>query len=174
ALVWTNNTFVSAICLAGGVLILPTLYMLWVNVLNLGLVGGIMVGNGRADVFFGLITIHGLLELTCIFIAAGVGLRIGWSWIAPGPLRTRGRAVAEAGRSAMVVALGLAVPLLVSGLVEAFLTPAPVVVEAKLALGAMIWLAFLGYVAIFGARAVQSGQTADVATHERAADAPAV
>lgn len=174
ALVWTNNTFVSAICLAGGVLILPTLYMLWVNALNLGVVGGIMVGNGRSDVFFGLITIHGLLELTCIFIAAGVGLRIGWSWIAPGPLRTRARAVGEAGRSGMVVALGLAVPLLVSGLVEAFVTPAPVPIPMRLALGAMIWLAFLGYVTVFGARAVQSGQTGDVARHEREAVAPTV
>src|SRR4029453_13618698 len=89
ALVWTNNALVSAICLAGGVLILPTLYMLWGNALNVGLIGGISGRNGRADVFFGLITIHGLLELTCVFIAAGVGLRVGWAWIAPGPWRTR-------------------------------------------------------------------------------------
>lgn len=174
ALVWTNNAFISAICLAGGVLLLPTLYVLWENAVNFGLVGGIMVGNGRSDVFFGLITIHGLLELTCVFIAAGVGLRIGWSWIAPGPTRTRGRAVAEAGRAGMVVALGLAVPLLVSGLVEAFVTPAPAPIFVKLAIGAAIWLAFVGYVVVFGARAVQGGVTSDVEAHERDATAPMV
>jgi hypothetical protein len=58
-LVWTNNAFISAICLAGGVLILPTVFLLWDNALNVGLVGGVMVGNGRSDVFFGLIAIHG-------------------------------------------------------------------------------------------------------------------
>jgi uncharacterized membrane protein SpoIIM required for sporulation len=174
ALVWTNNAFVSAICLAGGVLILPVLYMLWENALNIGLIGGVMVGNGRADVFYGLITIHGLLELTCIFIAAGVGLRIGWAWIAPGPFRTRGRALAETGRSGMVVAVGLALPLFVSGMVEAFVTPAPAPIVFKLALGAFVWIAFLGYVLILGARAVQSGLTADVEAHEREASAPTV
>jgi uncharacterized membrane protein SpoIIM required for sporulation len=173
-LVWTNNTFVSAICLAGGVLIVPTLYMLWSNGLNTGIVGGIMVGNGRPDVFFGLILIHGMLELTCVFIAAGVGLRIAWAWIAPGPLRTRGQSLAAAGRSGIVVALGLAAPLAVSGLIEAFVTPLPVPIPVKLAFGFLVWLAFAGYVTVLGRRAAQYGQTADVASHERAAYAPTV
>ncbi|MDM4784555.1 stage II sporulation protein M [Micromonospora sp. b486] len=30
-----------------------------------------------------MITPHGLLELTGIFVAAGVGLRTAWAWIAP-------------------------------------------------------------------------------------------
>lgn len=174
ALVWTNNAFVSAICLAGGVLILPTLYMLWENALNVGLVGGIMVGNGRGDVFYGLITIHGLLELTCVFVAAGVGLRVGWSWIAPGALRTRTQALAETGRSAMVVALGLVVPLFVSGLVEAFVTPLPVPIPLKLMVGVIVWLGFLGYVFVVGGRAVHRGDSADVEAHEREAMAPTV
>jgi uncharacterized membrane protein SpoIIM required for sporulation len=174
ALVWTNNAFVSAICLAGGVLILPTLYMLWENVLNLGVIGGIMVGNGRSDVFFGLIAIHGMLELTCIFVAAGVGLRVGWSWIAPGPFRSRTQALAETGRSAMVVALGLTLPLFVSGLVEAFVTPVQVPIALRLAIGMFVWLAFVAYVGILGARAVLTQQTADVEAHEREALAPTV
>ena len=132
--------------------------MLWDNALNVGLVGGVMVGNGRADVFFGLITIHGLLELTCIFIAAGVGLRVGWAWIAPGPLRTRGQALAETGRSGMVVALGLAVPLFVSGLVEAFVTPAAGArSRSSSPSGRWSGSAFLAYVVVFGARAASAG-----------------
>jgi uncharacterized membrane protein SpoIIM required for sporulation len=174
ALVWTNNAFVTAVCLAGGAIIVPTLYVLWENAFNVGLTGGIMVGNGRADVFFGLIMIHGLLELTCVFIAAGVGLRIGWAWIAPGPLRTRTQAFAIAGRSGMVVAVGLVAPLFFSGLVEAFVTPLPLPTVFKLGVGAFVWLAFLAYIFLFGVRARLRGLTGDVETHEREALAPTV
>jgi uncharacterized membrane protein SpoIIM required for sporulation len=105
--VWTNNAFLAAQCLAGGVLVLPVVYVLAANALSLGLVGGVMIGNGRSDVFFSLVTPHGLLELTAVFVAAGFGLRIGWAWIAPGPFRTRGRALAQTAREGMLVALGL-------------------------------------------------------------------
>jgi uncharacterized membrane protein SpoIIM required for sporulation len=174
ALVWTNNAYVTATCLAGGAIIVPTLFVLWQNAFNVGLLGGVMVGNGRADVFFGLITVHGLLELTCVFIGAGVGLRIGWAWIAPGPLRTRTQAFALAGRSGMVVALGLVVPLFFSGLVEAFVTPLPLPTVFKLGIGASVWLLFLGYIFLFGVRARLHGLTGDVETHEREALAPTV
>jgi uncharacterized membrane protein SpoIIM required for sporulation len=172
--VWTNNTFVSAICLAGGVLILPALYMLWQNVLNVGLIGGLMVGNGRTDLFFGLILVHGALELTCVFIAGGVGLRMAWAWIAPGPFLTRIQSLATVGRQAMVVALGLAAPLAVSGMLEAFVTPLPVPIPLKLAFGLLVWLGFIAYVVVFGARASRAGLDADVAAHEREAIAPSV
>jgi uncharacterized membrane protein SpoIIM required for sporulation len=164
--VWTNNAFLAAQCLAGGVLVLPVVYVLAVNALSLGLVGGIMIGNGRADVFFGLITPHGLLELTAVFIAAGFGLRIGWAWIAPGPLRTRGRALAETAREGMLVALGLVLVLFISGLIEAFVTPAPVPTSLRIAIGVTAFLGFLGYVFGFGARAAQDGESADVEERE--------
>ncbi|HEY8473352.1 MAG TPA: stage II sporulation protein M [Natronosporangium sp.] len=171
-LVWTNNTFIAALCLATGVLILPVLLILYSNIENIGMVGGVMVGSGRGDIFFGLVLIHGLLELTAVFIAAGVGLRIGWAWIAPGSHRTRAQALAERARSAMVVALGLAIVLLISGLIEAFVTPLPVPIPIKLAFGALVWLGFLGYLGSFGTVAVLSRQSADVDPLDRPAEAP--
>lgn len=174
SLVWVNNTVVSAVCLAGGVLLLPTVYMLFDNALNVGVVAGLMIGHGGSATFFGLITVHGLLELTCVFVAGGVGLRVGWAWIAPGPLRSRTQALAEAGRQATVVAIGLVVPLFVSGLVEAFVTPSPLPTVAKLAVGAADWLAFLGYVFVVGGAAVRRGDSGDVAAYEREALAPTV
>lgn len=161
-LVWTNNAWVSAMCLASGVLIVPVLYLLWTNALNVGVIGGIMVASGRADVFFGLIMPHGLLEMTAVFVAAGAGLRIGWAWIAPGPLRSRGRAVAETGRAAMLVALGLVPVLFVSALVEAFVTPSPLPTALRIGVGATVWLAFLGYVVAFGHRAARAGHDPDL------------
>jgi uncharacterized membrane protein SpoIIM required for sporulation len=168
-LVWTNNAQLAAVCLAAGVLILPVLVVLGINIGSLGTAGGIMVAYGRADVFFGLILVHGLLEVTVILIAAGVGLRIGWAWIAPGADRTRTRALAQRARSGMVVALGLALALLVSGLIEAFVTPLAVPVLLKLAFGTAVWVAFLAYVVTLGGRAAGRGASADVDPLDRPA-----
>ncbi|WP_213453619.1 stage II sporulation protein M [Rhizomonospora bruguierae] len=163
-LVWTHNAWVLAMCLASGVLIAPVLYLLWENSLNLAIAGGVMLASGREDVFFGLILPHGLLELTCMFVCAGVGLRIGWAWIAPGADRSRGRAVAQTGRTAMLVALGLVPVLLVSALLEAFVTPSALPTAIRIGIGAAAWLAFLGYVLILGRRAAQAGHDADADT----------
>jgi uncharacterized membrane protein SpoIIM required for sporulation len=159
--VWLNNAEVTAICLVLGIAIVPVLVVLWFNIANLGVIGGFMVGAGRADVFYGLLLPHGLLELTIIFVAAGAGLRLGWSWIAPGK-RTRGEAVAVEGRAVGALALGLAVWLLLSGLVEGFVTPSTLPAGARLTIGALVWVAFLAYVFILGRRAAQAGQTGDV------------
>ncbi|WBB56606.1 stage II sporulation protein M [Verrucosispora sp. WMMD573] len=149
---WTHNAWLAAKCLAAGVLIVPVGYLLWQNAMNIGVVGGVMVSYGRADVFFGLITPHGLLELTGVFVAAGVGLRIGWAWIAPPEQLTRGQAVARAGRDGVLVAVGLVALFAVAALIEAFITPAPLPAPLRIALGATAWLAFLAYVLLLGPR----------------------
>jgi uncharacterized membrane protein SpoIIM required for sporulation len=159
---WAHNAWIAAQCLAAGVLIVPVFWLLWQNALNIGVVGGIMIGHGRTDVFFGLITPHGLLELTGIFVAAGVGLRIGWAWIAPGPDRTRGRALAETARAGMLVALGLLGLFAVAGVIEAFVTPSELPTVFRVGIGALAWLSFLGYVLIAGHRAARAGEIADI------------
>ena len=73
AQVWTNNAWVAALCIAFGVLGVPVVYVLFQNVANLGLVGGLMAAGGRLELFFGLILPHGLLELTAVFVAAAPG-----------------------------------------------------------------------------------------------------
>lgn len=159
--VWVNNAKVAALCLITGVAIVPVLIGLMANQENLGLIGGLMIGAGRSDLFFGLILPHGLLELTVVYVAAGAGLRLGWSWIAPGR-RTRARALAQEGRAAGAMALGLGVWLLISGAVEAFVTPSPLPAWARIGIGALVWAAFLTYVFWLGRRAVSAGETGDV------------
>lgn len=149
---WTHNAWLAAQCLASGVLIVPVIWLLWQNALNIGVVGGVMIDHGSADQFFGLITPHGLLELTGIFVAAGVGLRIGWAWIAPGPDRTRGRALADTAREGMVAAVGLIGLFAVSALIEALVTPSAMPTAFRIGIGAGAWLAFLGYVLVLGSR----------------------
>src|SRR3954463_12947828 len=82
AQVWTNNVWVSAEVLVGGLLLgTLTLFALFQNTVNLGVIGGYLVGAGKAGLFFGLICPHGILELTAVFVAAGAGLRLGWTII---------------------------------------------------------------------------------------------
>ena len=161
ARVWTNNAWVAALCVAFGVTGVAVVFVLFQNALNVGLIGGIMAANGKLGEFFGFILPHGLLELTAVFVAAGAGLRLFWAWVDPGPL-PRARAMAREGRSMVTVALGLVVVLLVSGVVEAFVTPSGWPTPVRLAIGAAVWLAFLAYVAVLGGRAVRAGETGDM------------
>lgn len=162
ARVWTNNAWVAAMSLVGGALLcLPAVYVLWQNAANVGLVAGLMASAGRLDVFFGLITPHGLLELTAVFLAAAAGIRLGWQVIDPGR-RPRGVALAEEGRAAITIALGLVVVLFVSGLVEAFVTPSPLPTWARIGIGIAVWAAFLAYVVVLGRRAEAEGDIGDL------------
>jgi uncharacterized membrane protein SpoIIM required for sporulation len=157
ARVWTNNAWVAALSLAfGGLLGLPVLWVLWQNAANVGVTGGFMVAGGRADLFFGLILPHGLLELTAVFVAGALGLRLGWTLVAPGP-RTRTAAFAEEGRSTLAAVVGLTVVLLVSGVVEAFVTPSGLPTWARIGIGFLALVAFLAYVGVLGRRAERAG-----------------
>jgi uncharacterized membrane protein SpoIIM required for sporulation len=173
AAVWTNNALLTAQCLASGVLVVPVFYLLGSNLLSIGVTGGVMVGADAGDVFLSYIAPHGLLELTCVFVGAGVGLRIGWAWIAPGPHRTRGQALAERARSGMLVALGLALVLLVAGLLEAYVTPSALPAVVRIGIGATAWLAFLAYALIAGGVAHHRGAaSADLPEADNVAEVP--
>jgi uncharacterized membrane protein SpoIIM required for sporulation len=161
ARVWTNNAWVTALCIAFGVSGVLPVYVLFQNAANIGLMAGLMAVHDRLGLFFGLILPHGLLELTAVFVGAGAGLRLFWAWVSPGPL-PRGRAMAVEGRSMVTIALGLVGVLGVSGVVEAFVTPSPLPTWARIGIGAVVWTAFLAYVGVLGRGAVRTGETGDV------------
>ena len=162
AQVWTHNVWVAAESLIFGILLgLPTLWVLLSNASNVGVVGGLMIAHGKGVLFFALILPHGMLELSAVFLAAATGLRLGWTVIDPGP-RPRTRALAEEGRASVTIALGLIVVLLVSGLIEAFVTPSPLATWARILIGVAAEAAFLGYDIVAGRRAHAAGLTADM------------
>ncbi|MEU6391179.1 stage II sporulation protein M [Streptomyces sp. NPDC046939] len=172
AQVWTNNAQATAMCLVLGIFLgLPVLWILFQNMLNVGIGIGLMTSAGRLDTFLGLILPHGLLELTAVFVAAGTGLRLGWTVIDPGP-RTRRTALAEEGRAAIGMAIGLALVLFVSGAIEGFVTPSGLPTWARIGIGIVAELAFLTYVYVLGGRAARAGETGDLETAERSAVVP--
>ncbi|MEU6072139.1 stage II sporulation protein M [Streptomyces sp. NPDC047082] len=172
AQVWTNNAQAAAMCLVLGVFLgLPVLWILFENMLNLGVGFGLMASAGRLDTFLGLVLPHGLLELTAVFVAAGTGLRLGWTLIDPGP-RTRRTALAEEGRAAVAMAIGLALVLFVSGAIEGFVTPSGLPTWARIGIGVLAELAFLAYVYVLGGRAARAGETGDLEEAERSSTVP--
>ena len=160
--VWVNNSWVAALCIASSVVLgLPIPIVLFNNAANLGLIAGLMFQAGKGGILLGLLAPHGLLELTVVFLAGATGMRLGWSVISPGD-RPRGQVLAEQGRGVVSVAVGLVGVLLVSGLIEALVTPSPLPTFVRVGIGVMAEAAFLTYIVYFGRRAVKAGETGDV------------
>lgn len=163
--VWTNNAWISAQAVAFGVTGFWVPMILFLNAQGVGVAAGLFAATGKLDIFFSYILPHGLMELTAVFIACAAGLKIFWAMVRPGP-RTRLQAVADEGRSLITVALGLVLVLLISGVVEAFVTPSPLPVWAKIAIGALVLAAYWAYTIILGGRAFRSGATGDLDGHD--------
>lgn len=160
--IWVNNSWVSAQCIASSVLLgLPIPFVLFQNAANLGLISGLMFQAGKGGVLLGLLVPHGLLELSAAFLAGAAGMRLGWSVISPGD-RPRGQVLAEQGRAVVSVAIGLAGVLLVSGLIEALVTPSPLPTFVRVGIGILAEAAFLTYIVYFGRRAARAGETGDI------------
>jgi len=135
-----------------------TFYVLLLNGANLGVAAGLFAAVGQQAKFWGLILPHGMLELTSVFIAGGAGLRLGWTLIDPGD-RRRAEALAEEGRRAVVIVLGLVLSFAVAGSIEGFVTGRPWPTALRVGIGALAEAAFLTYVTVCGRRAAAQGLT---------------
>ena len=62
----------------------------------------------------------------------------------------------------VAVAVGLVGVLLVSGLIEALVTPSPLPTFARIGIGVAAEVAFLAYIFHFGRKAAAAGETGDV------------
>ena len=166
--VWTNNAWIAAQAIAFGIVGLYTPYLLFTNAQSLGNAAAIMEHFGELDTFFLYIAPHGQLELYSIFVAGAAGLRIFWSWVAPGH-RTRMQALAEDGRALFTVVVGLILALLVSGLIEGNVTRQEWPWPVKIGIGTVALAAFLFYQWFVGRRAVRAGETGDLEEFEAGA-----
>lgn len=168
ALVWTNNAWLAAQCIAFGVLGVYAPYLLFSNAQSLGVSAALMASHDRLDVFFLYIAPHGQLELYSIFVAGAAGLSIFWAWVAPGA-RTRGQALAEDARALFTVAIGLTIALFVSGIIEGFVTRQDWPWPIKIGIGTVALAAFLIYQWVVGRKAFLAGETGDLVEFEAGA-----
>ena len=86
-----------------------------------------------------------VLELIAICIAAGAGLRMGWSLIDPGD-RPRGRALRDETREAVVVVIGVIPAFVIAALIEGFITGTALPDALEIVIGlasAGLYVAFL-------------------------------
>lgn len=158
--VTTNNIRVAFLAFALGA-ISAGIGAAWLLVLNgaiLGIVSSWMITEGDAARFFGFIVPHGALELTAIVIAGAAGMRVGWSYVAPGD-RTRRDALRDEGQRAVTIALGLMSMFLVAGLVEGFITGSGLPTALRVAIGVVLWALYGTYLLVQGRVASEQGVT---------------
>lgn len=165
ALVWTNNAFIAALCVATGITGLYPAQVLFENSLNVGLMGAVMHVQDASWVFWSLILPHGLLELTCVFVAGAAGMRLFWSWLVPGH-RTRIQSLADEGRTTIVVVVAVTMGLAVSGLIEGFVTGSALNPWLKIGIGVLACAAFWLVTFVAGRRAVEAGTDPSLSEEE--------
>lgn len=151
-LIFTNNIRVTFLAVAAGITLgVGTAALTIYNGLMVGALGGISQYDGHAREFVTLVIPHGVLELSCIIVAAMAGLRIGLAIVDPGR-RSRGDALRAEFRPAMEIVLGTMPWLVLAGLVEGFFTGSGPTFVPSVVLGVALGAVFWGLVLLRGGR----------------------
>lgn len=152
SLIMTNNIMVTIYTFAfGATLGIGTIFYLALNGANIASVVALAYGAGT-DFGNALVTFmvgHGVVELSCIFIAGGAGLLIGSAMLMPGDL-TRADALKTRGMEAVRLMIGVAILLVVAGTIEGFISPAPIDPRIKFGIGGITGLAMYAYLLLVG------------------------
>jgi uncharacterized membrane protein SpoIIM required for sporulation len=149
-LIIVNNVRVAVVAFAGGLTAgALTLYLLVANGAFLGTVLSVVQGYGLSGGLLTFTAAHGPLEISCIVLSGGAGLRLAWALLRPGD-RSRRDALRLAGAQAIRVML-LVVPALgVAGLLEGFLSPSDAPLGVQVSGGLIAGVALWGYIAFAG------------------------
>jgi uncharacterized membrane protein SpoIIM required for sporulation len=134
--IMTNNLTVSlAACATGMLAGIGPIYMMLMNGLLIGVIGTACARAGMSLKLWSFVAPHGTLELPAIFIAGGAGLVLARGILFPGTLPRRD-AIANAGRTAVRLLLGVIPLLVIAGVIEGFVSPTPVEPALKFTIGA--------------------------------------
>ena len=148
--IMANNILVTIYTFAfgatGGI---GTLYYLAINGANIAAVLSLTYRAGFGNDLVTFMVAHGVIELSCIFIAGGAGLLIGSAILMPGDL-TRADALKTRGMEAIRLMMGVAVLLVVAGLIEGFISPQPIDPRIKYSIAAISGIALYSYLLFVG------------------------
>lgn len=148
--IMTNNIQVMFFAFAFGALLgIGTLYVM---ALNGGLVAAVLAlvyqaGYGHELTAF--MVGHGVIELSCIFLAGGAGLLVGSAMLLPGDL-SRADALKTRGLEAIRLIMGCVPILVIAGIIEGFISPAPINPAIKYGIGIMTGIALYSYLLLAG------------------------
>jgi uncharacterized membrane protein SpoIIM required for sporulation len=159
SLIMTNNIRVTIYTFAFGATFgVGTLFFLAFNGANIASVLALTYKAGFGNDLVTFMVGHGVIELSCIFIAGGAGLLIGSAMIMPGNL-TRADALRTRGMEAVRLMMGVALLLVVAGTIEGFLSPARIDARIKYSIAAITGLAMYGYLLFAGHDAPKEQQS---------------
>jgi uncharacterized membrane protein SpoIIM required for sporulation len=157
AAIMTNNIQVMFYAFAWGAMLgVGTLFVMVLNGLSNGAVLALTYRAGYGNELVTFMVGHGVIELTCIFIAGGAGLLIGSAILAPGDL-SRFDALRLRGREAVHLIVGCIPLLVVAGTIEGFISPAPIHPAFKFATAAITGVALYTYLLLGGRDAETQG-----------------
>jgi uncharacterized membrane protein SpoIIM required for sporulation len=149
-LIIVNNVRVAVAAFAGGLTAgALTLYLLVGNGALLGTVFSVVQAYGLSSGLLTFTAAHGPLEISCIVLSGGAGLRLAWAILRPGDLSRRD-ALRLASAQAIRIML-LVIPALgVAGLIEAFLSPSDAPIVVKIVVGLIAGAALWSYILFVG------------------------
>ncbi|HJY31114.1 MAG TPA: stage II sporulation protein M [Pyrinomonadaceae bacterium] len=148
--IMTNNIQVTIYTFAFGATFgIGTLYFLALNGANIASVLALTYRAGFGNDLVTFMVGHGVIELSCIFIAGGAGLLIGSAMVMPGNM-TRADALKTRGMEAVRLMMGIAVLLVVAGTIEGFISPAPIDPRIKFSIAALTGIALYSYLLLVG------------------------
>ncbi len=146
----TNNIQVTIYTFAFGAMFgVGTLFFLAYNGANIASVVALTYRAGFGNDLLTFVAAHGVIELSCIFIAGGAGLLIGSALLMPGDL-TRADALKSRGMDAVRLMMGIAVLLVLAGIIEGFISPAPINPKIKYSIAAITGVAMYSYLLMAG------------------------
>lgn len=153
----TNNLRVTLNAFAlGATFGLGTLYYMAANGFLHAAAVALTYRAGYAGELLTFMAGHGVIELTCIFIAGGAGMLFGTAVLFPGD-RPRFDNLRLRGREAAQLVTGCVPLLVVAAIIEGFVSPAPIPAEIKLTVAAVTGVTLYSYL-LFAGRGQETPQ----------------
>ena len=147
--IMTNNISVAIKAFVYGISFgIGTIYILFINGALLGALTALVYLYADPVRYWSLILPHGVIELTAIFIAGAAGIIIAKSLLLPGEYSRR-HALIDGGKKSIPLLIGVAIMLVIAGIIEGFITPLEIIDEdLKLIIAAFTGILLMLYFSV--------------------------